>query len=70
MTRAERIAADADEAVSRWATLSAEDRAALTADITLLDSGGAMAAINGVDVWAPSWRHALAEVAAHRAAHP
>jgi hypothetical protein len=66
MTTAERIAHEAAERVRTWTSLSAEDRAALVEQITPLRSGGAMASINGVDIWHPSWRDAADELAAHQ----
>lgn len=65
---ADRITAAANERVAGWASLSAEQRAALTnepaASIRDLRSGGAMLTVNGVDRWCPSRRHAEAELAA------
>lgn len=66
MTRAERIAADADETVSQWPSLSHTERVELSRQITPLASGGAIAALNGVDQWFSSWREALDELTAHR----
>lgn len=66
MTRAEQIAADADEAVSQWPSLSHDERVELSRQITPLASGGAIVALNGVDQFLPSWRDALDELTAHR----
>lgn len=68
-TNAARMAAEAEANVSAWATLSAEQRAALTnhppaASIRDLRSGGAILTVNGIDRWCPSRRHAVAELAA------
>jgi hypothetical protein len=68
MTRADRIAAEANARIAGWPTLSHAERQALLNELpvhfTDLRSGGCMAAINGVDRWFPSRRHAEAELSA------
>lgn len=67
MTAAERRAADADARVRSWASLDADQRAALLADANLrrFDCGGALMTLRGVDRWFPSAPDALDELAAH-----
>lgn len=55
-TRAERIAAEAEEAVGSWPSLSPEDRAALTRSgvISKLESGGYLIDVgDAYPIWRP-----------------
>jgi hypothetical protein len=67
MSHVERIAAAAATRVASWAQADAGELQALLRDldVRLLASGGAIASINGVDRWCPSWRDAVDEIAAH-----
>lgn len=66
MTTTARTTAEADARVRSWASLDADQRAALLADANLrrFDSGGALMTLRGVDRWFPSAPDALDELAA------